>query len=50
MTCYWAAYEGHLAPAAEIEELAWLRYADRPIVSPVDQLIFDWLRAQGLLA
>jgi 8-oxo-dGTP diphosphatase len=51
MTCYWAPrYTGTLQPAAEIEEVVWLRYRHRPEVSAVDQLIFDWLREQGLLA
>lgn len=50
MTCYTAAYEGLLAPAAEIAELAWLSYADKAYTSPVTHLIFDWLQAQDLLA
>ena len=50
MTCYWASYTGQLRPAAEIEEVVWLRYRHYPLVSAVDQLIFDWLRGQGLLA
>lgn len=48
MICYAADYAGTLQPAAEIEEIAWLTYQDRPRVSPVDQLIFDWLVEQGL--
>ncbi|GGG51736.1 NUDIX hydrolase [Hymenobacter glacieicola] len=50
MTCYYAEYTGTLQPAAEIEEVVWLTYHDRPAVSAVDQLIFDWLREQQLLA
>ncbi|RAK70542.1 NUDIX hydrolase [Hymenobacter edaphi] len=50
MICYAAAYTGTLRPANEIEEITWLSYQDRPRVSAVDQLIFDWLRGQGLLA
>ena len=49
MTCYRAHYTGTLQPAAEIEELVWLTYRHRAEVSAVDQLIFDWLREQGLL-
>ncbi|WP_442603145.1 NUDIX hydrolase [Paenibacillus sp. KN14-4R] len=41
MTCYFADYEGELRPASEIEELAWLTYADRERVSPATQIIFD---------
>lgn len=49
MTCYAADYQGELRPESEIEELAWLDHADRPRVSPVDQVIFDHLRAEGTL-
>ena len=50
MSCYYAHYAGTLQPAAEIEEVTWLTYRDRDRVSAVDQLIFDWLQAQELLA
>lgn len=30
--------------------MAWLGYADRHRTSPVDQIIFDHLLAEGLLA
>jgi 8-oxo-dGTP pyrophosphatase MutT (NUDIX family) len=49
MTCYTGDYLGTLAPSSEIEEVAWLTYADRGRVSPVDQLIFDDLHATGQL-
>ena len=49
MTCYAADYQGELRPEREIEELAWLGYADRHRVSPVDQLIFDHLRGTDAL-
>ncbi|WP_091455414.1 NUDIX hydrolase [Actinokineospora iranica] len=49
MTCYTADYQGTLAPANEIEEVAWLTYADRDRVSPVDKLIFDHLHGKGSL-
>lgn len=49
MTCYTGAYTGIISPAAEIAEVVWLRYLDRHLVSPVDQLIFDWLKQQDLL-
>ena len=45
MTCYTADYSGTPTPASEIEELAWLTYADRSRVSAVDQVIFDHLHA-----
>ncbi|MFI7218743.1 NUDIX domain-containing protein [Micromonospora maritima] len=49
MRCYTADYRGILRPAAEIEEIAWLGYADRHRVSQVDQVIFDHLRPSGRL-
>jgi 8-oxo-dGTP diphosphatase len=51
MSCYWAPrYTGTIQPAAEIAEVVWLTYRHRPQVSAVDQLIFDWLHHQQLLA
>jgi 8-oxo-dGTP diphosphatase len=49
MSCYAAGYSGTLAASSEIDELAWFRYADRPRVPAVDQLLFDDLRAAGQL-
>ena len=50
MACYFAEYEGELQASAEIEELAWLAYADREKCSPVDKIIFDLLRDRGELS
>lgn len=50
MTCYYARYTGTLQPAAEIAEVVWLTYRHRAQVSAVDQLIFDWLKEQRMLA
>ena len=50
MSCYAAEYEGTLAASAEIAEFVWLAYADRERCSPVDQIIFDWLRDRGDLS
>ena len=50
MTCYYARYTGTLQPAAEIQVVVWLNYRHRAQVSAVDQLIFDWLKEQGMLA
>lgn len=50
MTCYTADYDGTPAPSNEIEELAWLTYADRDRVSAVDQIIFDDLHRSGQLS
>ncbi|MCZ8515771.1 NUDIX domain-containing protein [Paenibacillus filicis] len=50
MACYTADFEGELSPASEIEELVWLTYNDRERVSPVNQIIFEKLRAMHLLS
>lgn len=50
MTCYWAKYTGTIQPAAEIEEVRWLNYQDKPLVSFVDRIIFDDLHKKGLLS
>ncbi|RSM96496.1 DNA mismatch repair protein MutT [Nonomuraea sp. WAC 01424] len=49
MTCYTADHHGVPTPSNEIEEIAWLSYADRDRVSPVDQIIFDHLHETGQL-
>ncbi|MEU7633026.1 NUDIX domain-containing protein [Nocardia sp. NPDC049220] len=49
MSCYTADYRGSLAASNEIEEVAWFSYADRALVPPVDQLLFDDLVAAGQL-
>ncbi|HEX4059455.1 MAG TPA: NUDIX domain-containing protein [Streptosporangiaceae bacterium] len=45
MSCYTGDYLGTLAASSEIEEIAWFSYADLPRVPPVDQLLFDDLKA-----
>lgn len=49
MSCYTGDYSGALVPSSEIAELAWFCYADRARVPPVDQLLFDDLKAAGEL-
>ena len=49
MSCYTAEYHGTVAASSEIEELAWFRYADRALVPPVDQMLFDDLAEAGRL-
>ncbi len=46
-TCYSGNYKGKLLPNMEIEEMVWLNYKDRNMVSEVDQLIFDFLKDKG---
>ncbi|KDN17547.1 NUDIX hydrolase [Amycolatopsis rifamycinica] len=48
-TAYSADYRGTPRACAEIEEIAWLGYADRPRVSLVAQLVFDHLHETGKL-
>lgn len=50
MQCYTGTYTGTITAAAEIGEAVWLRYSDYDKVSPVDKIIFDWLRERNLLA
>ncbi|MDP9951903.1 8-oxo-dGTP pyrophosphatase MutT (NUDIX family) [Streptomyces sp. DSM 41269] len=49
MSCYYGDYRGTLAASSEIEETAWFSFADRELVPPVDQLLFDDLKAAGAL-
>lgn len=49
MTCYTAGFEGTLKPSSEIQDLAYYTYAQRDIVGPVDQIIFDDLKAKGFI-
>ena len=49
MTCYTGDYEGELKPSSEIEEMVWMVHADWTRSSPVDKLIFDWLKERDLI-
>jgi 8-oxo-dGTP pyrophosphatase MutT (NUDIX family) len=49
MRCYSAVAKGTPQASSEIEEIRWLTYEDRQLVSPVDQLIFDHLNKLGRL-
>lgn len=49
MTCYTSTYVGNLSTANEIEEIIWLNYKDKNIVTEVDTLLFDYLYEKGLL-
>ena len=50
MICYSGDYVGTLHANSEVEEFIWLTYRDRSRVSPVDKIIFDWLRVQNRIA
>ena len=50
MTCYTADYKGQLTPAAEIEDMAWLKSDTNPaLLSPVDKIIFAYLNENNLI-
>ncbi|MDB5264707.1 MAG: mismatch repair protein MutT [Parcubacteria group bacterium] len=49
MTCYQAQYSGNLTPSAEVELMDWFDYSKKDITSPVDQIIFDDLKAKDLI-
>jgi len=49
MTCYTGRYEGTLQASSEIETIVWLTFEDIKNVSPVDQIIFHFLRKKELI-
>ena len=49
MTCYVGKFLGAETPGNEIEKIAYYSYAQRKIVGPVDQIIFDDLYKKGLM-
>jgi len=49
MTCYTGAFKGTLEPAAEIEEMQWLDSSDMNKISPVDKIIFKYLKDRNLI-
>ena len=49
LSCYEGLFTGQPVPSAEVVEMVWLGYADRSLVAPADQLIFDLLHQQGRL-
>jgi len=50
MTCYLGDFIGELKPASEIEEMIWLTSSiDKSLLSPVDVIIFTWLKGKNLI-
>lgn len=49
MACYQAKYSGELKPSAEVEFMDWFDYSKIELTSPVDHLVFDDLKAKGLI-
>jgi len=49
MKCFWAEYEGAIAPSSEIEEIAWLSFADLEKCAPANQRVLEYLQAHQLI-
>lgn len=49
MSCYMAAGQGEPQPAAEIEDMAWVRAADAPRCAPAARQVLAWLAGRGLI-
>lgn len=50
MTCYSSDFAGELQPAAEVEEMTYLTsVVDKNLLSPVDVIIFAWLKDRNLI-
>lgn len=49
MTCYTGQYSGKLLANSEIAEIVWLEHKDKVHSSPVDNIIFDYCKEQGLI-
>jgi 8-oxo-dGTP diphosphatase len=49
MTCYTGDFEGEIKPTNEVGEVAWFEHKDRERSSPVDKIIFDWLKERDLI-
>jgi uncharacterized protein (TIGR00730 family) len=47
MTCYCADHIGDLRPDSEIEEVAWLSWADRVLCAPAAQRVLDAVHVRG---
>jgi 8-oxo-dGTP diphosphatase len=47
MTCYTSAFDGVLQASSEIEKIDYFTYDQKAQTSPVDELIFDDLKAKG---
>jgi 8-oxo-dGTP diphosphatase len=49
MTCYTGQFEGELSPSNEIALIDYVGYEVYEALGPVDKLIFDDLKARGLI-
>ena len=49
MTCFTAEYKGEMQPSSEVAEMKYVNHDWKEKSSPVDKLIFDDLKAKGLI-
>jgi len=49
LTCYFANFQGELAPAAEIAEIEFIGYQDKHLCSLGSIKVMDWLKSQCLI-
>lgn len=50
MMCYFGDFIGELKPDSEIEAITWLTSdIDKKLLSPVDVIIFAWLKGKDLI-
>lgn len=49
MTCYTSEFQGELKASSEIAEYVWHTHADKEKGSPVDKIIFDYLKEKNLI-
>jgi 8-oxo-dGTP diphosphatase len=49
MTCYTGDFEGEIKPTNEVGEVVWFEHKDKERSSPVDKIIFDWLKERDLI-
>ncbi len=49
MSCYMSEFKGEIEPSSEMQDIAYYDYRQRDIVGPVDQLIFDDLKSNGII-
>lgn len=49
MTCYIGDFSGDLSPFSEIEKMDYFGFEDKNLTTPVDFLIFDYLKEKKLI-
>ncbi|HEY7866220.1 MAG TPA: NUDIX domain-containing protein [Psychromonas sp.] len=49
LSCYFADFQGDLAPDAEIEEIDFISYQNKSLCSLASIKVMDWLESQNLI-